>query len=104
MKLQGDLKKGVIKNFNSTLSDGSLLSATIIIRDEEKGDKLEKVRYTICKICEESDNPAPIWQIRALKSNRNIKEGIISNIGKRIIFNSNSMITSNNYIFFQNNR
>ena len=45
MELQGDLKKGVIKNFNSTLSDGSLLSATIII-DEENGDKLEKVRYT----------------------------------------------------------
>ena len=61
MELQGDLKKGVIKNFNSTLSDGSLLSATIIIRDEENGDKLEKVRYTRCKICEENDNPAPIW-------------------------------------------
>mgnify|MGYP001273901447 CR=1 FL=1 len=78
MELQGDLKKGVIKNFNSTLSDGSLLSATIIIRDEENGDKLEKVRYTRCNICEESDNPAPIWQIRALKANRNIKKGIIS--------------------------
>jgi len=78
MELQGDFKKGVIKNFNSALSDGSLLSASIIIRDEENGDKLEKVRYTRCKICEENDNPAPIWQIRALKSNRNIKEGIIS--------------------------
>ena len=29
------------------------------------------------KICEENNNPSPIWQIRALKSNRNIKEGII---------------------------
>ena len=78
MELQGDLKKGIIKNFNSILSDGSLLSASIIIRDEENGDKLEKVRYTRCKICEEDENQAPIWQIRALKSKRNIKEGIIS--------------------------
>ena len=78
MELQGDLKKGVIKNFNSIQNDGSLLSASIIIRDEENGDKLEKVKFTRCKICEEDKNSAPIWQIRALKSKRNIKEGIIS--------------------------
>ena len=47
MELQGDLKKGVIRNFNSILSDGSSLSATIIIRDDENGDKLEKIIYTI---------------------------------------------------------
>ncbi len=78
MELQGDLKKGVIKKFNAVLSDGSLLSASIIIRDEENGDRLEKVRYTRCKICEEDKNQSPIWQIRALNSKRNIKEGIIS--------------------------
>jgi len=78
MELQGDLKKGVIKNFNSVLSDGSFLSASLIIRDEEKGDSLERVKYTACKICKEKENDAPIWQIRALKSKRNQKEGIIS--------------------------
>ena len=33
MELQGNLKKGVIKNFNSILSDGSSLSASIIIKN-----------------------------------------------------------------------
>jgi LPS-assembly protein len=78
MELQGDLKKGVIKNFNSLLSDGSSLSANIILRDDENGDKLEKIRYTRCKLCEEDLSKPPIWQIRALKSNRNIDEGIIA--------------------------
>jgi LPS-assembly protein len=77
MELQGDLKKGVIKNFNSLLSDGSSLSASIIIRDDENGDRLEKVRYTRCKLCEEDENKPPIWQLRALKSKRNVEEGII---------------------------
>ncbi len=78
MELQGDLKKGVIKNFNSLLSDGSSLSASIIIRDDENGDRLEKVRYTRCKLCEEDETKPPIWQLRALKSKRNIDEGVIS--------------------------
>ena len=77
MELQGDLKRGVIKNFNSILSDGSSLSASIIIRDDENGDKLEKIIYTRCKRCKEDANQPPIWQIRALKSDRNLKKGII---------------------------
>ena len=40
-----NLKKGVIRNFNSILSDGSSLSASIIIRDDKNGDKLEKIIY-----------------------------------------------------------
>ena len=48
MELQGNLKKGVIKNFNSILSDGSSLSASIIIKDDENGDRLEKIIYTRC--------------------------------------------------------
>ena len=77
MELTGDFKKGVIRNFNSLLNDGSSLSANIIIRDDINGDKLEKVTYTRCKPCEEDINKAPIWQIRALKSMRNIEDGII---------------------------
>ncbi|MDB9761908.1 LPS assembly protein LptD [Alphaproteobacteria bacterium] len=77
MELTGDFKKGVIKNFNSILNDGSSLSANIIIRDTINGDKLEKVIYTRCKPCEDDINEATIWQIRALKSNRNIEDGII---------------------------
>ena len=77
MELQGDLKRGVLKNFNSILSDGSSLSASIIIRDDENGDKLEKIIYTRCKRCKEDANQPPIWQIRALKSDRNLKKGII---------------------------
>ncbi len=77
MELQGDLKKGVIRNFNSILSDGSSLSASIIIRDDKNGDKLEKIIYTRCKPCEEDYNQPPIWQIRALKSERNTKKGVI---------------------------
>ena len=77
MELSGDLKKGVIKNFNSVLSDGSSLSANIIIRDSIDGDKLEKVIYTMCKPCEDNITEPPIWQIRALKSKRNIDNGTI---------------------------
>jgi len=77
MELTGDFKKGVIRNFSSILNDGSSLSANIIIRDNVNGDSLEKVIYTRCKPCEDDINKAPIWQIRALKSNRNIKDGII---------------------------
>ena len=77
MELTDDFKKGVIRNFNSILNDGSSLTANIIIRDAINGDKLEKVTYTKCKPCEDDINKAPIWQIRALKSNRNIEDGII---------------------------
>ena len=77
MELQGNLKKGVIKNFNSILSDGSSLSASIIIKDDENGDRLEKIIYTRCKRCEEDSNKPPIWQIRALKSDRKPEKGII---------------------------
>ena len=77
MELSGDLKKGVIKNFNSVLSDGSSLSANIIIRDSIDGDELEKVIYTMCKPCEDDIIEPPIWQIRALKSKRNIDNGTI---------------------------
>ena len=77
MVLSGDLKKGVIKNFNSLLNDGSSLSANIIIRDSIDGDKLEKVTYTRCEPCEEDMEKPPIWKIRALKSKRNIDDGII---------------------------
>ena len=75
MQLQGDLKTGVIKNFSSVLSDGSRLSAAVINRNAEKGDSLEKVVYTKCKICEDNSDEYPIWQLRGLKSKRNIEEG-----------------------------
>jgi LPS-assembly protein len=77
MELTGDLKNGVIKNFNSLFSDGSSLSANIIIRNSIDGDKLEKITYTMCKPCEDDIKEAPLWQIRALKSKRNIEDGII---------------------------
>ena len=77
MVLQGDLKKGVIKNFNSILSDGATLSASLIIKDNINGDELEKIIYTRCKPCEDGKNEPPIWQLRALKSKRNIESGII---------------------------
>ena len=78
MELQGDLKKGVIKNFNSILSDGSSLSAGLIIRDDINGNELEKVIYTRCKPCEDDKTEPPIWQLRALKSKQNIEDGIIA--------------------------
>ncbi len=78
MELQGDLKKGVIKNFNSILSDGSSLSASLIIRDDINGNELEKVIYTRCKPCEDDKTEPPIWQLRALKSKQNIEDGIIA--------------------------
>jgi len=78
MELQGDLKKGVIKNFNSILSDGSSLSASLIIRDDINGNELEKVIYTKCKPCEDDKTEPPIWQLRALKSKQNIEDGIIT--------------------------
>ena len=78
MELQGDLKKGVIKNFNSILSDGSSLSASLIIRDDINGNELEKVTYTRCKPCEDDKTEPPIWQLRALKSKQNIEDGIIA--------------------------
>ena len=77
MELTGDLKNGVIKNFNSLFSDGSSLSANIIIRNSIDGDKLEKITYTMCKPCEDDIKEAPLWKIRALKSKRNIEDGII---------------------------
>ena len=77
MELSGDFKKGVIKNFNAVLNDGSSLSANIIIRNSIDGDKLEKVTYTRCKPCKDDVTEPPIWQIRALKSKRNIDDGII---------------------------
>ena len=78
MELQGDLKKGVIKNFNSILSDGSSLSASLIIKDDINGNELEKVIYTKCKPCEDDKTEPPIWQLRALKSKQNIEDGIIA--------------------------
>ncbi len=78
MELQGDLKKGVIKNFSSLLSDGSRLSASVIIRDSYTGDKLKKVTFTRCEPCEDNKKESPIWQLRALKSERNIEDGIIA--------------------------
>jgi len=78
MELQGDLKKGVIKNFNSILSDGSSLSANLIIKDSINGNELEKVIYTRCKPCEDDKTEPPIWQLRALKSKQNIEDGIIA--------------------------
>ena len=78
MELQGDLKKGIIKNFSSLLNDGSRLSANIIIRDSVQGDKLEKITFTRCEPCENQNNEKPIWQLRALKSERNVDQGIIS--------------------------
>ena len=78
MELQGDLKKGVIKNFNSILSDGSSLSASLIIKDDINGNELEKVIYTRCKPCEDDKTEPPIWQLRALKSKQNIEDGIIA--------------------------
>ena len=77
MELKGNLKSGVIKNFSSILNDGSRLSASKIIRDIENGDRLEKVIYTKCEICEDSPDEFPIWQLRALKSKRNVEEGRI---------------------------
>ncbi len=77
MELQGDLKTGIIKNFSSILSDGSRLSAAKINRDAEKGDTLERVIYTRCKICEDNPEEYPIWQLRALDSKRNVEEGRI---------------------------
>jgi len=78
MELQGDLKKGIIKNFSALLSDGSRLSANIIIRDSFSGDKLEKITFTRCEPCEDNKDQEPIWQLRALKSQRNIEKGLIS--------------------------
>jgi len=78
MELQGDLKKGVIKNFSSLLSDGSRLSANLIIRDSNKGDRLEKITFTRCEPCEDKKKESPIWQLRALKSERNIEDDIIA--------------------------
>ena len=78
MEVQGDLKKAVIKNFTSLLSDGSRLSANILIRDANEGDKLEKITFTRCNPCEEDKNAKPIWQLRALKSERNIEKCLIA--------------------------
>ena len=78
MELQGDLKKGIIRNFYSLLNDGSRLSANIIIRDSSLGDKLEKITFTRCEPCENNISEKPIWQLRALKSDRNIEKGLIS--------------------------
>ena len=78
MELQGDLKKAIIKNFSSLLSDGSRLSANLIIRDSIQGDKLEKITFTRCEPCEDKTKEKPIWQLRALESERNIDKGLIS--------------------------
>ena len=78
MELQGDLKKAVIKNFTSLLSDGSRLSANTITRDSNEGDKLEKITFTRCEPCKEDKNDKPIWQLRALKSERNVEKGLIA--------------------------
>ena len=65
VKLNKELKLGVIKNFKAIMADKSRLAAASAQHVTENITKLQNAVYSPCQACETSLNHSPLWQIKA---------------------------------------
>ncbi len=64
VKLQDNLKAGIIRNFRARLADNSLFAAREARKIEDNITELDYAVYSPCKICEDRE---PFWQLKARK-------------------------------------
>lgn len=62
--LSGDLRNGVAQQLRARLQDDSLLAAADGRRIDGTRTEMNKVVYSPCPVCRDSDDP-PLWQLRA---------------------------------------
>jgi len=67
MELKGDLREGFVKGLRAMLSDGSNFRAEKAERSDSRKISMENAFYTPCKLCADTPDKDPLWQIRADK-------------------------------------
>lgn len=66
VELDGELKDGIIETMGVLLAENTRLAAAKVTR---QGNvlHLERAVYSPCKVCKETGDTVPLWQIKALK-------------------------------------
>ena len=67
VRLNNELKVGVIKDFKAIMVDKSRFAANTATRVSDTITKLEQAVYSPCQVCKDNPNQAPLWQIKADK-------------------------------------
>lgn len=65
LELTSDFRDGIIKNVLLMFMDGSRLAAIDGTRSGGDRNTLNRAVYSPCEVCEDEENPTPLWQIKA---------------------------------------
>ncbi len=66
IELDGTLRTGVIEGLNLVMAEQVKLAAARATRKENDVTELEQAIYSPCKVCKETGDLVPLWQIKAL--------------------------------------
>ena len=77
MEITGDLRNGIIEDFQAILSDGRRFAAAGARLSEGVRTEMAKVVYSPCNVCKEDPSRPPLWQIKAVKVVHDKEEKII---------------------------
>lgn len=66
IRVEDDLASGIVRSFSARLPGGAVIAADAAIRDSATRNRLSRVIYTACPLCE--DGSPPTWAIRARRA------------------------------------
>lgn len=67
IELTGDLKDGIVENIGLIFDENTRLGAASATRSGGTVTTLERAIFSPCRICKETGEVTPLWQIRAVK-------------------------------------
>ncbi|MCU0883031.1 MAG: LPS assembly protein LptD [Hyphomonadaceae bacterium] len=66
VRVEDDLASGIVSSFSARLPGGAVIAANAAIRESATRNRLSRVIYTACPVCE--DGSPPTWAIRARRA------------------------------------
>ncbi len=77
IKLENQLKTGLIRDIRILFTDSSRLAANSAEKLDDNSTVMNKAVYSTCSVCEEDPSRAPVWQVKSAKVIHNKEEQTI---------------------------